>query len=176
MEGQKLAQDRLVADGVPLADAQGQAKLEYALIQSTGGGLGLLSFGPLAARWGRRRSFLFFHIAAFIIVPLTCYLPGSYEEFVALLPVFGFFTLGLHAGYAIYFPELFPARLRRPGQASALTAAVSWRASVLFFSGWLKEQPGMDHRLAVTLLGSLFLVGAALLWFLPETKDQALIE
>ncbi len=176
VEGQKLAQDRLVADGVPLADAQGQAKLEYALIQSTGGGLGLLSFGPLAARWGRRRSFLFFHIAAFIIVPLTCYLPGSYGEFVALLPVFGFFTLGLHAGYAIYFPELFPARLRATGAGFCFNGGRIVAASVLFFSGWLKEQPGMDHRLAVTLLGSLFLVGAALLWFLPETKDQALIE
>ena len=31
------------------------------------------------------------------------------------LPVFGFFTVGMHAGYAIYFPELFPTRIRGTG-------------------------------------------------------------
>ena len=31
------------------------------------------------------------------------------------LPVFGFFTTGMHAGYAVYFPELFPTRLRGTG-------------------------------------------------------------
>ena len=43
-------------------------------------------------------------------------------------------------------------------------------------SGWLKGLPGVDLRLAVTILGSLFLVGAFLLLFLPETKGQPLPE
>ena len=31
------------------------------------------------------------------------------------LPIFGFLTLGMHAGYAVYFPELYPTRLRGTG-------------------------------------------------------------
>jgi MFS family permease len=176
VEGQRLAQDQLVRDGVPLAQAQEQAKLAYALIQTTGGGLGLLSFGPLAARWGRRRTFVFFHVAAVLVVPLTCYAPSSYGQLVVLLPIFGFFTLGLHAGYAIYFPELFPTRLRATGAGFCFNGGRVAAASVLLFSGWLKEQPGMDHRLAVSLLGGLFLAGCVIVWFLPETKDQPLAE
>ena len=31
------------------------------------------------------------------------------------LPIFGFLVSGMHAGYAVYFPELFPSRLRSTG-------------------------------------------------------------
>ena len=47
---------------------------------------------------------------------------------------------------------------------------------MLWFSGWLKSQPGIDLRLAITLLGMLFLAGLIVLIFLPETKDQPLPE
>jgi hypothetical protein len=45
---------------------------------------------------------------------------------------------------------------------------------MLFFSGWLKGLPGMDLRLALTLLGGLFLLGLFVIYFMPETKDQPL--
>ena len=55
------------------------------------------------------------HLAAFAIVPVICYVPQTYGQMLWLLPVFGFFTLGSHAGYAVYFPELFPDHLRATG-------------------------------------------------------------
>jgi MFS family permease len=117
---------------------------------------------------------LAFHAAALAVVPLTCYAPTSAGQLFALLPLYGFCTLGLHAGYAIYFPELFPTRLRATGAGLCFNGGRLAAAVVLAFSGWLKEQPGIDTRLAVTLLSSLFLLGMVLLWFLPETKDQPL--
>jgi hypothetical protein len=54
-------------------------------------------------------------LVALAIVPATCFLPQSYLQLLCILPLFGFFTLGMHAGYAIYFPELFPTRLRATG-------------------------------------------------------------
>ena len=48
--------------------------------------------------------------------------------------------------------------------------------SVLVFSGWLKALPGMDLRLAVTLLSLLFLPGILLVYLLPETKGRPLPE
>ena len=47
---------------------------------------------------------------------------------------------------------------------------------VLFFSGWLKALEGVDLRVAVTALASLFLLGIVLVLFLPETKGQELPE
>jgi hypothetical protein len=47
---------------------------------------------------------------------------------------------------------------------------------VLLASSWLKSQPGVDLRWAITLLSSLFLVGIVLMFFLPETNKQELPE
>ena len=40
-----------------------------------------------------------------------------------MIPLMGFCQLTLFGGYAIYFPELFPTRLRSTGTSSATTSA-----------------------------------------------------
>lgn len=174
--GQDLTRELLVRAGVPVAEAREDAKFAYGIVQATGGGLGLLAFGPLSVRLGRRRAFILMQLAALVIVPITCYLPATYWQMLLILPVFGFFTLGIHAGFAVYFPELFPTRLRATGAGFCFNGGRLVAASVLVFSGWLKTQPGMDLRLAVTLLNFLCVAGIALVYFLPETKGQPLPE
>src|SRR5260370_8552866 len=39
----------------------------------------------------------------------------SWSEVFWMIPLMGFFQLALFGGYAIYFPELFPTRLRSTG-------------------------------------------------------------
>lgn len=174
--GQDLAKDMLLRHGASAKEAAERSKFAYGFVQTIGGGLGLLSFGPLCARLGRKRAFILMHIAAFIIVPLACYAPQNYTQLLIILPVFGFLTLGMHAGYAIYFPELFPTRLRATGTGFCFNVGRTVAASMLFFSGWLKARPGMDLRMAISFLGFLFLLGLAVIYFLPETKDKPLPE
>jgi MFS family permease len=174
--GQGLAEGLLVRRGVEEQQAVEQAKFAYGIVQATGGGLGLLSFGPLSVRWGRRRTFVILQLAAVVIVPLTCYAPVEYWQLLVLLPLYGFCTLGMHAGFAVYFPELFPTHLRATGSGFCFNGGRLVAASMLVFSGWLKARPGMDLRLAVTLLSGLFFLGILLVWFLPETRDQPLPE
>src|SRR5690606_20473329 len=121
-------------------------KFAYGIVQAAGGGLGLLAFGPMAVRFGRKRAFYLMHLLAFLIVPVICYVPQTYGQMLALLPVFGFFTLSIHAGYAIYFPELFPNHLRATGTGFCFNGGRLLAASFLIFSGWLKSLPGMDLR------------------------------
>jgi len=109
-------------------------------------------------------------------VPLTCFGPQSYQQLVWVLPLFGFLTLGMHAGYAIYFPELFPTHLRATGTSFCFNGGRILAVPVLFFSGWFKAWEGMDLRVAVSLLGLLFLLGAVIMLALPETKGQELPE
>ncbi|MSR32937.1 MAG: MFS transporter [Gemmataceae bacterium] len=172
--GQDLALEALLRDGVPREKAVEEAKFAFGFVQSVGGGLGLFTFGPLCAWLGRKKAFLLAQFLALLIVPATCFIPGTYSQLLLFLPVFGFLTTGLHAGYAIYFPELFPAPLRATGSAFCFNGGRLLAASILFFSGWLKAQPGIDLRLAVALLALLFLAGMAVTLWLPETKGQRL--
>ena len=174
--GQDLTEKLLERNGMAPAQALPKAQFAYGIVQTIGGGLGLLSMGPLCVKLGRRRAFALMHMGAFLIVPITCYLPATYLQLLAALPVFGFLTLGIHAGYAIYFPELFPTRLRASGSGFCFNGGRVVAASALMLSGWLKSRPGMDLRLAITLLGLLFLLGLAIIFFLPETKGQPLPE
>lgn len=174
--GQDLARERLIQNGVLENEAAHKAKFAYGILQAAGGGLGLLAFGPLSVKLGRKRAFIFVQVAALVIVPVTCYWPKTYHQLLIVLPVFGFLTLSMHAGYAIYFPELFPTHLRATGAGFCFNGGRLLAAPMLWFSGWLKSIPGMDLRLAITLLGLLFVLGLVIVIFLPETKNQPLPE
>lgn len=174
--GQDLTQALLLRNGVPQEIATDRAKFAFGIVQTAGGGLGLLCFGPLAEWLGRRGAFALMHLAAFAIVPVICYLPQTYGQMLFLLPVFGFFTLASHAGYAVYFPELFPDHLRATGASVCFNGGRLVAAPILWLSGMLKGLPGMDLRHAVMILNSLFLLGLILLIFLPETKGKPLPE
>jgi len=171
--GQNLAHERMLADGVAEEVAVEKAKFAYGIVQTLGGGIGLVLFGPMSARIGRRKTFIFYHIGAALIVPMTCYLPQSYGMLLVFLPVFGFFTLGMHAGYAVYFPELFPNHLRATGSSVGFNGGRMLAFAVLWYlAPWLKGS--MDLKDALSCLAGLFLVGVVLMAFLPETRGKEL--
>lgn len=174
--GQDLAADLLKRLGDP--EAARKSKIAFGYVQTTGAGLGMLAFGPLSARWGRRRTFAMMHVMALLMTPVVCWLPShfmSYGLLLCLLPVFAFFAQGIHAGYAVYFPELFPTHLRATGAGFCFNTGRILAAPVLI---WLSAsmKSAFDLRWAITYLGGLFLLGLVFLTFLPETRDQDLPE
>lgn len=174
--GQDLVREVLHDTGATAEWAAQRAKFAYGIVQTAGGGMGLLAFGPLAARYGRRATFIAYQLASLVIVPVTCFLPQTYAALLVLLPIFGFLTLGIHAGFAIYFPELFPTHLRATGTSFCFNGGRVLAVPILVFSGWLKGKSGLDLPVAVTALSSLFFVGIALVLLLPETRGQELPE
>ncbi len=174
--GQDLAADFLKRAGDP--DWASKSKIAFGFIQTAGAGVGMLSFGPLSARWGCKRTFVVMHLAALLLTPLLCWLPslfGSYALLLVLLPMFAFFAQGIHAGYAAYFPALFPTHLRATGAGFCFNTGRILAAPVLIWlSAWMKS--ALDLRLAITCLGVMFLLGVIFIAFLPETKDQPLPE
>ncbi len=170
--GQDLAADLLKRLGDP--DWASKSKIAFGFIQTAGAGAGMLAFGPLSARWGCKRTFVIMHIAALLITPLVCWLPsffGSYTLLLVLLPVFGFFAQGIHAGYAAYFPALFPTHLRATGAGFCFNTGRLLAAPVLIWlSAWMKS--AFDLRVAISCLSLMFLLGIVFIAFLPETKDQ----
>ncbi|MCB1205122.1 MAG: MFS transporter [Verrucomicrobiae bacterium] len=170
--GQDLAREQLLAEGASPEEASQKAKFAYGIVQTLGGGLGLVLFGPISAWIGRKKTFILFHLAALAITLVACFLPGSYTALLVILPVFGFFTLGMHAGYAVYFPELFPDRLRATGMSWGFNGGRLIAASVLILSGKMKA--AMDLNVAIAWLGGFFLLGVIVILFLPETKGKEL--
>jgi MFS family permease len=170
---------KLVMEKLQIADPGNEkAKIAFGFIQTTGAGLGMLAFGPLAARWGRRLTFGIMHVGGLGFTLLVCTLPlhfGSYTLLLVLLPIFGFFAQGIHAGYAVYFPELFPTHLRATGAGFCFnTGRILASPMLLWGSGWLKKELGLLS--AISWMSLLFLLGLIILLILPETKDQDLPE
>jgi len=146
------------------------------LLATAGGGLGLVSFGPLSERMGRRGAFVAFHIGGLAASLALFQALSDVSSLLVFLPVFGFLTLGMHAGYAVYFPELFPTRLRSTGAGFCFNVGRILAAPILFCTGWMQKDLGLSLRDAASLLSLLFILGAAMYWVMPETKGQELPE
>jgi MFS family permease len=145
---------------------------------TTGGGLGLVSFGPICERIGRRGAFLLFHLGgvAAALVVFQVLAGMSAAVLCVALPIFGYLTLGMHAGYAIYFPELFPTRLRGTGGGFCFNGGRLLAASIIVVNAWMRDEEGLGLSLenSVSVLSLLFLLGLVLLIFAPETKGRDL--
>jgi len=144
----------------------------------TGGLFGMLAFGPVSERIGRRGAFAAFMIGGFIS---SAALFGVWNEmgrsfYWFALPVFGFLVSGIHAGYAIYFPELFPSRLRGTGGGFCFNFGRILAAPVLFLSAWMQQARGISLEQTAVILSGFFLVGLVILHFAPETRGQELPE
>jgi len=92
----------------------------------------------------------------------------------------GFCQLALFGGYAIYFPELFPTRLRSSGTSfcyngARFVAAIGPRILGLLILHVFNEYSEPLRYAGITMC-SIFLVGLVVLPFAPETKGQPLPE
>jgi MFS family permease len=142
--------------------------------------VGMMFAARICQRLGRRPFFAIFFTAAMLSTMMVFRYLDDISDFWWMLPIMGFCQLSLFAGYAIYFPELFPTRLRSTGTSFCYNVGRFVAASGPFLLGQLSSTvfAGSPEpmRPAGLLMCLIFLLGLAVLPFAPETKGRPLPE
>jgi MFS family permease len=141
---------------------------------------GMMLAARICQKLGRRAFFAIFFVAAMVTTMIVFRYLDDISDFWWMLPMMGFAQLSLFAGYAIYFPELFPTRLRSTGTSFCYNVGRFVAASGPFLLGQLSStvfsgspEPMRPAGLVMCLI---FLLGLAVLPFAPETKGRPLPE
>ena len=140
---------------------------------TTGGIIGCLCLPFIADRWGRKGALFVYFLGALLSVPTTFMLVTEFSHAVLASPIMGFFASGVTAGFAIYFPELFPTAIRAMAQGFCFNFARFFSAAGPLLAGLLTAAHG-SFAPAIATIGSIYFVGLIILIFARETKGQAL--
>lgn len=144
------------------------------MAQNGGAFFGILIWAWLAQRVGRRPAFLAAFLSCLIVVPCTFHFTSNITTMFIFYPLMGLTLTSLFGGYAVYFPELFPTRLRATGTGFCYNVARYVAISGPAVFGALSAQFGM--RWSATMLSAIFVLGMFVLLFAPETKGKPLPE
>ena len=162
-------------------DQKTKIKSTGGIILQIGAFLGISCFTFVAARFGRRVSFLIALLLAWGSLVFTFWTFQKPSQIWYLWPILGFCTLAPFGGYAIYFPELFPTRLRTTGTSFCYNVGRYVTALGVFLLGPLAQAvhgltPLPGFRLAAILLSFCYLLGLVALLWAPETVNTSLPE
>jgi hypothetical protein len=151
------------------------------IFQDIGSFLGMMTFTLVAAYIGRRIAFF----GAFILCLFTTIFAFNFlksgSDAYWMLPLMGFAQLSVFGGYSIYFPELFPTRLRGTGVSfcyntvrylAAVVPLMLMELNRLLIANSVNE----PFRKAATILSFVFVIGLFALIWAPETKGKPLPE
>jgi len=140
----------------------------WIVAMQAGAFLGYVGFGFLSDRFGRRPAFLGFVLAAAAVVPV--YAMQARQPWVLMLmgPLVGFFGHGYFSVFGAMLAELFPSSVRGAAQGMCYNLGRAVSAAAPWAIGSIADSKGLG--VAISLTAGLYLVGAALVWFLPETR------
>jgi MFS family permease len=183
----EIIRPRLVNEGLSSADVTFWEDIWASLtsvVLNVGAFFGIYAFSKTTARLGRRPTFAIGFVLALGSTALVFGLLNSFAEIFWMIPLMGFCQLALFGGYAIYFPELFPTRLRSTGISFCYNGARFVAATGPLVQGFLRDyfrdlaggNAIQGFRTAGLAMCSIFLIGLIVLPFAPETKGKPLPE
>jgi MFS family permease len=158
------------AGGAGLSVLQGSTWL---IPTQLGAFFGYNSFGWLADRLGRRPAFSLYVLVAAALVPLYGSVRSENLLFI-LGPFIGFFGTGFFSLFGVMLAELYPTAVRGAGQGFTYSMGRGLGALAPYAVGSLADRYGLGG--ALMLNSAFFLIGAVLVWSLPETGGVEMTE
>jgi len=163
--------------------AQGGAGLDivqtsaWIFIMQVGAFLGYVTFGFMADRFGRRPAFAVYVFIAAILTPIYGLIPSwagaSSETWLLIIgPFVGFFGTGFFSLFGAMLAELYPTAVRGAGQGFVYNFGRAVSALAPFAVGSIADRKGIGAGLALS--SAFFLIGAVLIFTLPETRNTEL--
>jgi MFS family permease len=171
------------------------------LLQNLGAFFGIYGFSLIAGRIGRRAGFMISFLLAWAATIMVFGYMTSQSQIWWMIPIMGFCGLMQFGGFAVYFPELYPTRLRSTGTGFCYNVARYLAAAAPFILGHLAAlfaaAPGTERaaqklsyltllsqsgsvdnpfRYATLTVSLIYLLGIMVVPFAPETKDKPLPE
>ena len=135
---------------------------------------GYLTFGFLADRFGRRRTFVTFMLVAALLVPVYGQMARSPLVLMLLGPVLGYFGHGYFSMFGSFIAELFPTAVRATGQGTSYNVGRMAGAAAPYTIGAVAALPGIGIGLALAVTSAFFLLAAGLIFTLPDRSGQEL--
>jgi MFS family permease len=143
-------------------------------LQDVGAFFGMVAFTTVASLVSRRLAFFFAFLSGMFVTAFVFNSLDSASDAYWMLPMMGFVQLALFAGYSIYFPELFPTRLRGTGVGFCYNTVRYLAAPAPILLGYLSA--ALSFRTAAVVMSSVYLIGLVALIWAPETKGKPLPE
>jgi len=147
----------------------------WVLTAQAGQLLGMLSFGHVADRWGRRPAYTIFSITTAAAIAVLAfrweYLSPRPALFWATMFCLGLGS-GCTAGFGALLAELFPTQLRSFAMGTTYNMARAAQLGAPVLVSWAVGAHGLAGGLSVPLV--LALATASWVWVLPETRGITL--
>jgi MFS family permease len=148
--------------------------LRWIVLLQVGAYLGYLSFGFIADKLGRRRTFIVFMLCAAAIVPVYGQMARNPAVLLILSPLLGYFGHGYFSLFGSLIAELFPTAVRATGQGTSYNAGRMAGAVAPFTIGAVATLPGIGIGLALGITSAFFLAAALLVCTLPDLSGRPL--
>jgi len=149
--------------------------LQWIVLMQIGAYFGYLTFGFIADKLGRRRTFVLFMICAAIIAPVYGRVAAtSPTALIVLSPLLGYFGHGYFSLFGGFLAELYPAEVRATGQGTSYNLGRTLGALAPYTIGVIATWPGVGIGIALSATSAFFLLAALLIFTLPDRAGQAL--
>jgi len=151
-------------------------------IQQVGAFFGMFTYALLSEKVGRKPALFLFFLLAWASVVGTFWGLTNLTTACILAFVMGYCALAPFSAYCVYFPELFPTRLRATGVGFCYNCARILAAAAPLALGSLTKHFSSPtdgtygFRMAATVVASIYITGFIGLALAPETKGKPLPE
>ncbi len=159
------------AEGIPDALSWGS---KISIVYTAGAIAAYMIAGFVVDVIGRRAFLSLTFVGSLVTTVITYKLTTNVEAMLIVAPINGFFTLGCaYVWMAIYPCELFSSSVRSTAISFVFNAArlIAWVFPIIAGS-MIKSFGGVSQ--AALALGTVYLLGIVLPWFLPETRGAGM--